>query len=106
MARTVGRMVALVVLGLLASTGPANAQDLEDPAAQWLPRSDGASWTYTWSNSTYSPAPRTEQYTLQARVDTTFRLRWQEVGAPQLGVPSAGNMDFQHTEGGLVNLNY
>lgn len=104
MFRTAGTAVALVALGVLTST--ATAQDLEDPAAQWLPRSDGASWTYTWSNSTYSPAPRTEQYTLQARVDTTFRVRWQEVGAPPQGIPSAGTMDFQHTEGGLVNLNY
>jgi hypothetical protein len=106
MARTVGRMVALVVLGLLASTGPANAQGLEDPADQWLPRSDGASWTYSWSNNTYSPAARTEQYGLQARVDTTFRLRWQEPDAPLQSAASAGTMDFQHTEGGLVNLNY
>lgn len=96
-----------VALGVLVSCPvPAGAQGLEDPADQWLPRSDGASWTYSWSNSTYSPAARTEQFGLQARLDTTFRLRWQEPNASAQTVPSAGTMDFQHTDGGLVNLNY
>ena len=104
MARIAGALLASGVLASLPAS--ATAQTLEDPADQWLPRSDGASWTYTWSNSTYSPASRTERYSLQARVGTTFRLRWQEPNAPTTAVPSAGTMDFQHTDGGLVNLNY
>jgi hypothetical protein len=106
MGGTARRVVTVVVLGLLASPAPASAQGLEDPADQWLPRADGAAWTYAWSNSAYSPAPRTEVYTLQARVDTTFRLRWLEPNPPPQSLASAGTMDFQHTEGGLVNLNY
>jgi hypothetical protein len=104
---TAGIAVAVLVLAVVASRpGPAGAQGLEDPADQWLPRSDGASWTYAWSNSTYSPAPRREQYTLQSRFGTAFRLRWQEPDPPAASVPSTGTMDFQHTDGGLVNLNY
>ena len=102
-----GIAVALLALGVLASLpAAARAQGLEDPADQWLPRSDGAAWTYSWSNSAYSPAARTEQYRLQARVDTTFRLRWDEPNASPQTVASAGTMDFQHTDAGVVNLNY
>ena len=106
MLRTPMAGIAVALLALGVGPGAAGAQGLDDPANQWLPRSDGASWTYVWSNSTYSPAPRYEQYTLQARVGTTFRLRWQEPAAPPQAIPSTGTMDFQHTDGGLVNLNY
>ena len=96
---------AALALALLI---PAQSQaaGLDDPAAQWLPRSDGAEWVYAWSNSGYSPTPRTEELRLQARSGTTFRLRWQETGAGPYDVPSSGTMDFQHTDAGLVNLNY
>jgi hypothetical protein len=97
-------LAATVVSG--SHAGTAAAQGLEDPADQWLPRSDGAEWTYAWTNSAYSPAATVERYRLQARVGTTFRLRWDQVGAPASQSPSAGTMDFQHTDAGLVNLNY
>ena len=50
-----------------------------DPADQWLPRTDGAEWVYSWSNSDYQPTPRTEKYTVLSRAGTSFRLRWDEV---------------------------
>ena len=99
-----GIAIALLVLAVLPAG--AGAAGLDDPADQWLPRSDGAEWTYSWSNTPYSPAPRSEIYRLQARSGTTFRLRWQEVGAGPYDVPGAGAVDFQHTDAGLVNLNY
>ena len=97
---------AAVLLALPAVPHPAVAAGPDDVSDQWLPRSDGAEWTYSWSNSTYSPLPRTERYRLQARSGTTFRLRWQETGAGPYDVPSAGTLDFQHTDAGVVNLNY
>jgi hypothetical protein len=100
--------VSPVALALvLPALAPAGASaGLDDPADQWLPRSDAAEWTYAWSNSSYSPAPRTERYRLLARSGTAFRLRWDEVGAPPTELPSAGTLDLQHTDAGLVNLNY
>jgi hypothetical protein len=103
-ARIAAAVMAIALLG--GHVGVAMGQGIEDPADQWLPRSDGALWTYAWSNSGYSPAAKTERYSLQARVGTTFRLRWQQIGAGPQETPSAGTMDFQHTDAGLVNLNY
>jgi len=97
---------AALLLAVFLVAHPAAAADLDDPADQWLPRSDGAEWTYNWSNSSYSPAPRTEHYRLQARIGPTFRLRWQEIGAAPFDAPGSGALDFQHTDAGLVNLNY
>ena len=91
---------------LLLVPAAAHAGPLDDPADQWLPRSDGATWVYSWSNSTYQPAPRKEQYTVTARAGTSFRLRWDELDPPATDTPSAGTIDFQHTDTGLVNTNY
>ncbi len=93
--------VLLACLPAAALAGP-----LDDPANQWLPRSDNASWTYAWSNSTYQPAPRREKYTVTARAGTSFRLRWDEIDPPATETPSSGTIDFQHTDTGLVNTNY
>ena len=90
----------------IAAAPSAAAAGLDDVSDQWLPRSDGAAWTYTWSNSAYSPIARTERYRLQARTGTTFRLRWDEVGGAPFDAPSSGIVDFQHTDAGLVNVNY
>src|SRR4051812_30151840 len=84
----------------------AQAGPLDDPANQWLPRTDGPSWTYAWSNTTYQPAPRRERYVVAARAGTAFRLRWEELDPPPTDTPSVGTIDFQHTDTGLVNTNY
>ena len=44
--RALAALTLLLLFPAAASAGP-----LDDPADQWLPRSDGASWTYAWSNS-------------------------------------------------------
>ena len=97
---------ALSLCLFFAAAGSAAAADLDDPADQWLPRSDGAEWTYQWYDSDYSPTPKTERYAIQSRSGTAFRLRWQEIGAGPYDVPSSGTIDFRHTDAGLVNLNY
>ena len=107
MARRRGSRAAVAAALALACTGsPAAAAGVDDLADQWLPRSTGAEWTYTWSDSAYSPTPRTERYRLQARSGTSFRLRWEEPNAGAFDVPSSGVMDFQQTDAGLINLNY
>jgi len=98
--------LAVAFLTALAIQPGSAVAGLDDPADQWLPRSDGAEWTYSWTNSSYSPTPRTEQLRLQARSGTTFRLRWEEIGGNPNDIPDAGAIDFQHTDAGMVNLNY
>ena len=43
---------------------------------------------------------------MTARSGTSFRLSWTEVDPPPTVVASAGTIDFQHTDTGLVNTNY
>src|SRR3954451_20094029 len=95
----------LAVAAVLCAPAVARG-DLNDPADQWLPSTDGAEWVYQWSNSDYQPAPRTEKFTVQSRSGTAFRLRWDEVGAGTYDTPSAGTVDFRYSDAGLVNLNY
>jgi hypothetical protein len=102
----IGRACVALVLLLLFSAPSAMAASVEDPADQWLPRTDDAEWTYQWFDSDYQPTPRTERYEIQSRSGTAFRLRWEEIGASPLDVPSSGTVDFRHTDAGLVNLNY
>jgi hypothetical protein len=101
------RAVMATLLALLCFPGVAGAAgDLDDTADQWLPRSDGAEWVYAWSNSDYQPSARKERYRVVARSGTSFRLQWEELETRPTDTASAGNIDFKHTEAGLVNLNY
>jgi hypothetical protein len=93
---------AVLVAALPAA---ASAADLTDPAQQWLPSSDGARWTYAWSNSTYSPTPRHELVRVTRRDGTAFSLGWQEIDLGAGETPSFGTMDFKNTDGGLLNTN-
>jgi hypothetical protein len=98
--------IACLALCLLATVGAASAAELDDSVDQWLPSTDTADWVYAWSDSAYSPTPRTEHVTVQARNGAAFRLRWDEVNPPADQTPSAGVIDFQNTNAGLVNLTY
>src|SRR3954470_1179862 len=100
------RAVAAAGVVICCFPAVAQARPLDDPANPWPPRTDGASWTYAWSNTTYQPAPRREKYTVTARAGTSFRLRWDELDPPATETPSSGTIDFQHTDTGLVNTNY
>jgi hypothetical protein len=95
---------SVLLLALLPAR--ALAADVDDVSDQWLPRSDGASWTYSWHDTAYAPTRHTEQYKVQNRNRTLFRIRWDEVGAGQYALPSRGTMDFRQTDAGLVNLDY
>ena len=91
---------------LLAAATPAAASPLDDPADQWLPRSDGAEWTYQWTNSEFAPAAQVERYAVTGRSATAFRVRWTQLNPGPSEPAAGGTMDFKHTEAGLVNLNY
>ncbi len=100
------RALAGVALVLAAWPAAAGATALEDPVRQWLPSADGASWTYAWSNSTYAPTPRRETYTVTGRDGEGFTINWAETGLPAYETPTAGAMNFRHTDAGLVSTSY
>lgn len=102
--RVFGACCALTWLLLLPAFAGAAAPD--DPSEQWLPRSDGAEWLYQWSDSAYSATPRRELYKLDGRRGTSFSLSWEEPDPPPDTTPSAGQIDFMHTDAGLVNVNW
>ncbi|MFL5846956.1 MAG: hypothetical protein ACJ762_19920 [Solirubrobacteraceae bacterium] len=99
------RLPVLAAALTLLWAGSAAAAELDDPVDQWLPSSDTADWVYAWGNTTYS-VPRKEHLTVQARSGNSFRLRWDEVDPPADQTPTAGIVDFQRTDAGLINLNY
>lgn len=91
---------AIVALGWTTTAWGAGTQDA------WLPSTDDAKWVYTWSNSAYSPTPRTEEVTVDGRAGELFRLRWAETGLTAEDRPAQGTMDFRDTAGGIVNITY
>ena len=106
--RRSGPLAALVVLFALAFAGTAYASDLGDTIHQWLPDSDGATWTYVWSDSSYAPQPTRERYTLAGRSGNAFRLAWttSDLGNGDGTVSSDGTIDYTRTDAGLVNTNW
>ena len=98
--------LSLLLLGLALPAVASAAADLDNVSDQWLPRSDGATWGYAWSNSAYQPNPRRETYTLTGRNGRTFRLSWDEENPPPGENRSQGTMDFGQTDAGLVNSDY
>jgi hypothetical protein len=107
--RSLGLLVAAAFAVLVAAPASAGAAELKDPVDQWLPSSDGATWVYAWSDSSY--APRTiERYRLTSSAGTTFRINWnstdQDLGNGGNAIAAEGVMDFQRTDAGLVNLNW
>lgn len=109
MRRTVlTRTLATIALALLLLPVSAFADALSDPSAQWLPSSDGAQWTYEWSDSAYARTPTRERYTVALRDGPAFRLAWTTDGLGNAAgaVTSAGTMDFRRTAAGTVNQNW
>ncbi len=90
-------------------------------ADAFLPASAGATWTYSWADSVYSPTPTEEQMmvcspkVLQlpcptspwSTAEASFVLGWQSVAtSPYYAEPEYGNISFQDTSSGLLNTNW
>ena len=88
-------LLALVASFLVAS--PASADD-------WLPHPANATWTYSWSDSVYSPTPTTENVTVKSQTGSSFDLGWT-TGDPAKPT-SSGTVSFQDTDSGLDNTNW
>jgi hypothetical protein len=107
------RRIALAALSafvlVVFAPGWALAADaLTDPVDQWLPSSDDATWTYSWSNDRYAPTPTLEQYKLSERKGSEFALSWttQDLGNGDGTVQSSGVIGFDRTETGLANTGW
>jgi hypothetical protein len=100
------RLLAVVLAFASLSAPGAALAATDDPLDTWLPSTDGATWSYRWSNSAYSPQPRTEEVSVTSRAGELFRLSWKETGLPPGETPGQGLVDFRRTGAGLVNVNY
>jgi hypothetical protein len=104
---TLRRLLAAVVVSLvLPGTASAATDALTNPTDQWLPRPDGATWDWAWSDSDYQPQATHEHYTVSKRSGISFELSWKQTDARSGTTPAAGFMDFQQSDFGLVNTNY
>jgi hypothetical protein len=92
--------MAAVLVGAFAQS--ARADD------QWLPHSAGATWTYSWSDSVYSPTATLEKVTVKSHTGSTFELAWTTAGMKNSAdsVSSTGTVDFQESDSGIVNTNW
>jgi hypothetical protein len=101
-------LVLGVCCSVLALTSTASADVLTDPTDQWLPSPAGATWTYEWSDASYAPTPTRESYSVASNSGSAFRLQWTTDGQPNPpgAVASAGQIDFQRTQAGLVNQSW
>jgi hypothetical protein len=108
LASLVRRCLPAALLMLVAIPSAAAAAGLNDPVDQWLPSSDGATWTYQWSDSAYSPTPTKEQYTFATRTGTSFNLRWttENLDNPDAAVDGQGVMQFNRSDAGLINSDW
>jgi hypothetical protein len=108
MARCTLRRLGLAAVLLLALPGTASAATdaLTNPSDQWMPRPDGATWDWAWSDTDYQPSATHEHYTVSARDGSSFRLSWSQTDARSGTTPAAGTIDFQQEDVGLVNLTY
>ena len=52
-------------------------------AGDWLPHPKGASWTYSWKDSEYSPTPTKEKVTVGEQKGDAFTLAWTTEGLEQ-----------------------
>ena len=94
------RRLTVLALALVAGLQFASSAAADD----WLPHPDGATWTYSWSDSVYSPTPTTENVTVKDQSGASFDLAWT-TGDPTAPT-SSGTVSFQDTDSGLDNTNW
>jgi len=92
-----GVVLAAVLVGALSGVAPADADD-------WLPHNADATWTYSWSDSVYSPDPVTENVSVKSQSGATFVLAWTQ-GDPS-NPTAQGTVSFQDTDSGLNNTDW
>src|SRR5215831_2437000 len=68
-------------------------------ADEWLPHSTDATWTYEWKDSSYSPTPTKEKFTVKNNAGSMFTLAWTTDGLDNSpdAVTSSGTVRLQET---------
>jgi hypothetical protein len=97
-------LLTLAVCGAaLAAAGPA-------AAGGWLPHPAGATWTYRWVDSAYTPEITTEKVWVSKTAGDSFTLGWtsndKSLANPQGAVVGDGTVSFRDTQTGLVNTRW
>jgi hypothetical protein len=98
-----GRGIAAAFVCACALIAASNAA-----AEGWLPHSADATWTYEWSDSTFSKAPAKEKVTVKEQSGRSFVLAWttaDQGNAPE-APSSIGTVSFQETAAGLINTDW
>ena len=92
----------ITALAALALAPVASAAD------NWLPHPADATWTYQWTDTTYSDAPTTEKVTVKSSKGAAFTLAWTTDGVdnPDGAVSTAGTVAFQESNNGIVNTDW
>jgi hypothetical protein len=90
-------LLAVTFFAVLWFVSPAAADD-------WLPHPADATWSYSWSDSAYSPTPTTEDVTVKSQSGSTFVLGWTTGDASK--PTSQGTVSFQDTDSGLNNTDW
>jgi hypothetical protein len=77
-------------------------------ADEWLPHSANATWTYEWKDSSYSPTPTKEKFTVKSNSGNIFTLAWTTDGLnnPADAVTSSGTVRLQETSSGLEDIDW
>jgi hypothetical protein len=109
--------VASVAALFFLIAAPAGADD-------WLPHPAGATWTYTWADSTYNPSGTTENLVIQKQSGASFTLAWADstdkppaaadtslscastLSSAGFSTPDIGYMTFKDSNTGLLNTDW
>jgi hypothetical protein len=94
--------LVLPLLALLASLVVAPLAHADD----WLPHPADASWTYSFSDSVYSPTPTTEKVTVKSQSGKSFTLAWAAQDQAKDAAPDTGTVSFRETTSGLENTDW
>jgi hypothetical protein len=97
-----------VIRGLLAAVAVVLVCAPSALADEWLPHPADATWTYSWSDTKYLPAPITEKVTVGAQKGASFTLHWTTdgVGNPDGSISSSGDVELQESAAGLIDTDW
>jgi hypothetical protein len=104
-----GALLGAIALALTAASPAAATAPPGQTGQGWLPDTPSATWTYGWSDSTYSPATTFERYTVAQRASNGVELAWTTASAAGNGpgsVSSQGAVDFLYADTGIIVSNW